>query len=113
MEKNKKGSFPSHIPDQELEETVDDKSLKHGAIDQLKPIAEPDSWVRTSYMSRITSITNAASKENNAIREAIAYIGTINMIRMTILLQARRVSRRKGDHGSLGDITYRWRCGFR
>ena len=35
VEKNKKGSFPSHIPDQELEETVDHKSLKHGGIDQL------------------------------------------------------------------------------
>ena len=34
VEKNKKGSFPSHIPDQELEETVDHKSLKHGVIDQ-------------------------------------------------------------------------------
>ena len=34
MEKNKQGSFPSHISNQELEETVDYESLKHGATCQ-------------------------------------------------------------------------------
>lgn len=33
----------------------------------------------------MASMTKAASKENNEINEAIAYIGTITMIRTTIL----------------------------
>jgi hypothetical protein len=68
VEKNKKGSFPSHIPEQELEETVDHKSLERSTTNQLQLIAELGSCVFTSYISRITSITNAASRENNAIR---------------------------------------------
>lgn len=38
-------------------------------------------------MSRIASITNAASSENRAIREEIAYMGTMSMIRITILCE--------------------------
>lgn len=41
-------------------------------------------------------MTNAASRENSAIRDAMAYMGTISMIRMTILAQSWSVSRRKG-----------------
>jgi hypothetical protein len=34
VQKNEKGSFSSHISDQELKETVDHKSLKDGATNQ-------------------------------------------------------------------------------
>ena len=47
-------------------------------------------------------MTNAASRENSAMRDAMAYMGTINMIRITILLRARNVSRRIWIGGSLG-----------
>ena len=40
----------------------------------------------TSYMSRIASIKNAAFNENKEIRDEIAYIGTISIMRMTILV---------------------------
>lgn len=40
-------------------------------------------------MSRIASITKAASNEKRDIREEMAYIGTINMMRITILMQIK------------------------
>ena len=36
VKKDKKGSFPSHIPNQELKETVDYESLKDDATNQSK-----------------------------------------------------------------------------
>jgi len=101
VEKDKQGSFPSHVPNQELKETVDHISLERGTIDQLHGKLYLTS-TRTSYISRITSMTNAASRENSAMREAMAYMGTINMIRMTILLPGWSVSRRVEIEGSSG-----------
>jgi len=40
---------------------------------------------RTSYTSRTTSMTKAASSENREMRDEIAYIGTMIIIRTTIL----------------------------
>ena len=47
-------------------------------------------------------MTNAASRENNAIKDAMAYMGTINMIRITILLGVRSVSEGTRINESLG-----------
>lgn len=57
-------------------------------------------------------MTKAASRENNAMREAMAYMGTINMILITILLPVQRVSGRKGSEGR-SNIAHRCRYGFR
>ena len=47
----------------------------------------------------MTSITNAASRENSAMKEAMAYMGIINMILITILFPVRSVSGRKESKG--------------
>lgn len=47
----------------------------------------------------MTSITNAASRENSAMREAIAYMGTISIILMTILF---RVQSKRSEGDELG-----------
>jgi hypothetical protein len=62
--------------------------------------ASPRQARRTSYISLMASITKAASRENNEMNEAIAYIGTITMIRTTILLQEYKqvYIKARGEH---------------